>query len=87
MSRTARVERKTAETRIELELSTDGTGQAQVATGIGFLDHMLSLLAKHAAVDLTVKAQGDLDVDQDDFAVFQKCISGEDNPADPTCAD
>jgi imidazoleglycerol-phosphate dehydratase len=64
MSRTARIERKTAETRIELTLEVDGTGRAQIGTGVGFLDHMLTLLAKHAAIDLTVHAEGDLHVDQ-----------------------
>ena len=64
MSRIARIQRKTAETEIALELDLDGSGQSQVQTGVGFLDHMLSLLAKHAAVDLKVKAIGDLHVDQ-----------------------
>jgi imidazoleglycerol-phosphate dehydratase len=64
MSRTARIERKTAETDIVLSLDLDGSGRAQVATGIGFFDHMLTLLAKHAAIDLTVEAKGDLHVDQ-----------------------
>lgn len=64
MARTARVERETAETKIQLELALDGAGKSKVATGVGFLDHMLALLAKHAAVDLTVKAGGDLEVDQ-----------------------
>lgn len=64
MSRTARIERKTAETEIALELNLDGTGNAQVSSGIGFFDHMLSLLAKHAAIDLAVDAKGDLHVDQ-----------------------
>jgi len=64
MTRTTRVERKTTETEIRLELTLDGTGQSQVATGVGFLDHMLALLAKHAAFDLTVEARGDLRVDQ-----------------------
>ena len=64
MSRTARIERQTAETKITLELSLDGTGLAGVDTGVGFFDHMLTLLAKHAAVDLSVKADGDLQVDQ-----------------------
>jgi len=64
MARTARINRKTAETQIELELNLDGAGQARVATGVGFLDHMLTLLAKHGALDLTVKATGDLEVDQ-----------------------
>lgn len=64
MSRTAQIRRGTAETEIELELLLDGTGRADVKTGVGFFDHMLTLLAKHAAVDLTVKAVGDLEVDQ-----------------------
>ena len=64
MPRTARIDRKTAETEIKLELNLDGSGQANVATGVGFFDHMLTLLAKHAAIDLTVEAQGDLHVDQ-----------------------
>ena len=64
MARTAKIERKTAETQIELQLALDGAGTSQAATGVGFLDHMLALLAKHAAVDLTVKASGDLEVDQ-----------------------
>jgi len=64
MARKARIERKTAETTIALELDLDGQGTAQVATGVGFLDHMLELLAKHAVIDLTVSAQGDLQVDQ-----------------------
>jgi imidazoleglycerol-phosphate dehydratase len=64
MARTARIERKTAETEIELELALDGAGTSQVATGVGFLDHMLALLAKHAGADLTVQARGDLQVDQ-----------------------
>ena len=64
MPRTARIQRKTAETEIQLQLTLDGTGRSQVATGVGFLDHMLVLLAKHAAVDLVAEAAGDLAVDQ-----------------------
>ena len=64
MSRTAKIERKTAETRIEMELSLDGSGRCQTDTGVGFFDHMLTLLAKHAAFDLSIKAVGDLEVDQ-----------------------
>lgn len=63
MPRTATIHRNTAETQIELELNLDGTGQADIATGVGFFDHMLTLLAKHAAIDLKVKAKGDLHVD------------------------
>lgn len=64
MSRTANIDRKTAETNIQLSLNVDGTGCADVATGVGFLDHMLTLFAKHGALDLTVRAKGDLEVDQ-----------------------
>ncbi|MGD9721543.1 MAG: imidazoleglycerol-phosphate dehydratase HisB [Pirellulales bacterium] len=64
MPRTGRIQRKTNETDIELELDLDGTGTAQINTGVGFFDHMLTLLARHASIDLAVKAQGDLHVDQ-----------------------
>lgn len=64
MTRSGSIERKTAETDIRLALELDGTGQADVATGIGFFDHMLTLLARHAVIDLTVRAAGDLHVDQ-----------------------
>lgn len=63
MSRTAKIERQTNETRIQLELNLDGTGTRRIATGVGFFDHMLDLLARHAGFDLTVAAQGDLHVD------------------------
>jgi imidazoleglycerol-phosphate dehydratase len=63
MSRTANIHRQTAETTIDLKLDLDGSGKAQIATGIGFFDHMLTLLAKHSLMDLTVQAQGDLHVD------------------------
>jgi imidazoleglycerol-phosphate dehydratase len=64
MSRTATISRQTAETKIELALDLDGSGAANISTGVGFFDHMLNLLARHAVVDLTVKAEGDLHVDQ-----------------------
>ena len=63
MARTARIRRETGETRIELAIDLDGTGRADVTTGVGFFDHMLTLLAKHSLIDLTVKADGDLHVD------------------------
>jgi imidazoleglycerol-phosphate dehydratase len=63
MARTARVRRETGETRIDLALDLDGSGRADVATGVGFFDHMLTLLAKHSLIDLSVKADGDLHVD------------------------
>jgi imidazoleglycerol-phosphate dehydratase len=64
MSRKAKIERRTAETEIQLEIDLDGTGQSQIRTGVGFLDHMLTLFAKHGLVDLSVNARGDLHVDQ-----------------------
>jgi imidazoleglycerol-phosphate dehydratase len=64
MSRTATIQRKTAETAIQLEIDLDGNGRGQITSGIGFLDHMLTLLAKHAAIDLKIEAKGDLHVDQ-----------------------
>jgi imidazoleglycerol-phosphate dehydratase len=63
MSRTARVERATSETKLVVELDLDGTGAADVSTGVGFYDHMLTSLAKHSGMDLTVRAEGDLHID------------------------
>jgi imidazoleglycerol-phosphate dehydratase len=62
--RVGRCARETRETRIEAEWSLDGTGRADVATGIGYLDHMLDSLARHGLFDLRVRAQGDLHVDE-----------------------
>jgi imidazoleglycerol-phosphate dehydratase len=64
MTRCATVKRKTAETDVQLEIALDGTGTAAVETGVGFFDHMLTLLARHSLIDLDVKALGDLHVDQ-----------------------
>lgn len=64
MSRTATIDRKTNETEISLKLNLDGTGASNIATGVGFFDHMLELLARHAVIDLDVSAKGDLHVDQ-----------------------
>lgn len=61
--RTGKVVRRTAETKIAVELNVDGQGKAAIETGIGFFDHMLTLLAAHGCFDLTVKAEGDLQVD------------------------
>ena len=63
-ARTATISRRTGETDITLTLTVDGTGTAEMATGIGFLDHMLTLFAKHGLFDISVKAIGDLDVDE-----------------------
>ena len=62
--RTGRIERNTAETRILVELDLDGTGTYDVSTGIGFLDHMVEQFAKHSLIDVTMKVEGDLHVDQ-----------------------
>jgi imidazoleglycerol-phosphate dehydratase len=61
--RRAALERSTAETQVRLSLNLDGTGQADIDTGVGFLDHMLTLLARHGFLDLAVQARGDLQVD------------------------
>ncbi len=62
-ARTATLQRRTRETDITLTLDVDGSGQADVQTGIGFLDHMLTALTRHARFDLTLRCTGDLDVD------------------------
>ncbi|HEV3484743.1 MAG TPA: imidazoleglycerol-phosphate dehydratase, partial [Vicinamibacterales bacterium] len=62
--RRAVIDRTTTETAISLRLNLDGRGRYDVHTGIRFLDHMLELVARHGAFDLTIKAEGDLDVDQ-----------------------
>ncbi|HEY2286928.1 MAG TPA: imidazoleglycerol-phosphate dehydratase HisB [Streptosporangiaceae bacterium] len=63
MSRSGRVERVTKETKILIELELDGSGTTQVHTGVPFFDHMLSQLGKHGLLDLTVQAQGDIEID------------------------
>ena len=63
VKRTAKIHRKTKETDVSLSLNLDGVGKYEIDTGVGFLDHMLSHLAKHSKIDLTLKAKGDLDVD------------------------
>lgn len=61
--RTASIKRKTKETDIEVAIDLDGKGTSNIATGIGFLDHMLDLLARHSRIDITVRAKGDLHID------------------------
>ena len=78
--RKSTVERSTKETKIRLELNLDGSGEGSVETGIGFFDHMLELLKKHALIDLAVKAEGDLNVDyhhtvEDVGLVFGKALN------------
>jgi imidazoleglycerol-phosphate dehydratase len=80
MPRTANIRRETAETKIELSLDLDGAGRHELATGVGFFDHMLTHVAKHGLIDLTVKCQGDLHVDahhtvEDVGICFGKCMA------------
>ena len=63
MSRIGRIERVTSETKVSLELDLDGTGRTDIATGVGFYDHMLGQLGKHGGFDLTVRTDGDLHID------------------------
>src|SRR5947209_12781447 len=63
MPRTAHVQRTTGETQIDLAIDLDGAGRASIATGVGFFDHMLTLLARHSQIDLSIKAVGDLHVE------------------------
>ncbi len=61
--RTARIERKTSESQVVVELNLDGTGKCDISTGVGFYDHMLNALGRHSLIDLTVRAEGDLHID------------------------
>jgi len=61
--RVAKIERKTKETKIKLELNLDGSGKSEINTGIGFLDHMLNLWAFHGLFDLKLSCSGDLEID------------------------
>jgi imidazoleglycerol-phosphate dehydratase len=63
MGRNAVIERDTAESKVRVELALDGTGRADITTGIGFYDHMLGQLARHGGLDLTIRTDGDLHVD------------------------
>ena len=62
-ARIAEVSRNTAETKITVRVNLDGTGQARLATGIGFFDHMLDQIARHGLIDLEIQADGDLHID------------------------
>lgn len=62
-ARSAKVDRKTKETDVSVAVDLDGTGAANIATGVGFFDHMLEQLSRHSLIDMTVKVKGDLDVD------------------------
>ncbi len=61
--RTASVSRETKETKIAVTVDLDGTGRSQIATGVGFFDHMLDQLARHSLIDMTINAEGDLHID------------------------
>lgn len=63
MSRTSKLQRKTKETDIVVEMNLDGSGQYEIETGVGFLDHMLAHLSKHSGIDINIRAEGDLEVD------------------------
>jgi imidazoleglycerol-phosphate dehydratase len=63
-TRIATISRKTGETEVSVTLGLDGSGKAEIATGIGFLDHMLALVARHGLFDITIRAQGDLYIDE-----------------------
>ena len=75
--RRAGISRKTRETEIEISLDLDGTGVADISTGIGFLDHMLDQIARHALVDLTIKAKGDLHIDMHHTAEDTGIVLGQ----------
>jgi len=63
MTRTSRIERKTSESHVVVELNLDGTGTHDISTGVGFYDHMLTAFSRHSLIDLTVKSEGDLHID------------------------
>jgi imidazoleglycerol-phosphate dehydratase len=81
MLRTATLHRATSETDISLTLGLDGTGQSDIATGVGFLDHMLTAVAKHGLFDLTIQARGDLHIDchhtMEDIGIVLGCAVNE----------
>jgi imidazoleglycerol-phosphate dehydratase len=63
MTRTARIERRTSESSVLVEVDLDGTGRHEISTGVGFYDHMLTAFARHSLVDLTVRSEGDVHID------------------------
>ena len=75
--RRASISRTTRETEIEISLDLDGTGVADISTGIGFLDHMLDQIARHALIDLTIKAKGDLHIDMHHTAEDTAIVLGQ----------
>jgi imidazoleglycerol-phosphate dehydratase len=77
MSRVATVERSTAETSVRVKVDLDGSGTTAVQSGIGFLDHLLTLLARHALLDLEVRAEGDLHVDEHHIVEDSALVLGQ----------
>ncbi|MGD2052243.1 MAG: imidazoleglycerol-phosphate dehydratase HisB [Acidimicrobiia bacterium] len=77
MSRTADIQRTTKETDVRVQLDLDGTGRADIATGVGFYDHMLEALAHHGLFDLTIATTGDLDVDEHHTVEDTALVLGE----------
>lgn len=75
--RTARIERRTAETSVTVDLQVDGKGTTDIRTGIGFLDHLLTALARHARFDLTLSCDGDLQVDDHHSAEDTALVLGQ----------
>src|SRR5437868_15271049 len=75
--RTATVERKTRETEIAVSLDLDGTGESDIDTGIGFLDHMLESFSRHSMIDLKVRATGDLHVDYHHTTEYTAIVIGQ----------
>ena len=78
--RTGTVSRRTAETDVSVSLDLDGSGRAEIATGIGFLDHMLEQLSRHSLIDITLRAEGDLHIDyhhttEDSGIVLGECLA------------
>ncbi len=78
--RTATIERKTTETCVSASVDLDGGGRYEVASGIGFLDHMIEQLARHSLIDITLKAEGDLHIDahhttEDSAIVLGKAVA------------
>ena len=77
MSRTARIERETKESKVLVEVDLDGTGRAEVSTGVGFYDHMLSSFARHSLIDLTLQTDGDTHIDAHHTVEDSAIVLGE----------
>lgn len=77
MTRTAAVERSTRETRVSVALDLDGSGEGEISTGVGFFDHLLTSLSHHSLIDLTVKTEGDLHIDDHHTVEDTALVLGE----------